>query len=343
MRSLIGGALRTQAIYVVARLGVADHLSLGPRSADDLAQRTGVDADTLVRVLRYLVSNGVFVQDHGGRFALNRPAESLQTAHPRSLRPSAIRAGEDGWTLAAGLLDAVRTGRTPHETRFGKTFFERMSQTGGEAAFAGRVGATAAGIGEGIAALDCVARAQAIVDVGGGRGAVLTHLLGAHPHLRGVLVDREATIAGAQACVDEAGCRDRCQVIVADFFDRVPAGGDVYLLSWVLHDWDDEHAARILRACRLAARPGATLLVVEVMLPPRAEVSRPVASGAITDPYTLDLQMLLLTGGRERTEAEYRALLASAGFTAGNASPLGSARGASVIQAIAGQSRDGYE
>jgi hypothetical protein len=335
VRSLIGGAMRTQSIYVAAKLALADHLSLASRSAEDLAARVHADAATLKRLLRFLVFNGVFAENDDGSFALNRAGEYLQSAHPRSLRPSAIRAGEGMWEVSSRLLSAVQTGRTPHDDVHGTTFFERIAERGKDNAFASRMTSSTAGLGEAIARLDCVTRARTIVDVGGGHGTMLVELLRAHPHLRGVLFDRAATIDGARAIIESAGVGDRCELVSGDFFDGVPQDGDVYLLSWILHDWDDANAARILRACRNAGRRDAALLVVEVLLPPRAVASEGNQNGFIADPYTLDLQMLLLTGGRERTLAEYQELLRGAGYALKETTNLRSARGASVIEAYA--------
>lgn len=337
MRSLIGGAIRTQAIYVAAKLGLADQLSLGAREVDDLAQRASADAATLKRLLRFLVFNGVFVENDDGRFALNRAAEYLQTAHPRSLRPSAIRAGEGMWKVSTRLLNAVQTGRTPHDDVHGTTFFERIAEESKDNVFASRMSSSTAGLGDAIARLDCVKRARTIVDVGGGHGAVLAELLRAHPHLRGVLFDRAATIEGAHALIESAGVVDRCELVAGDFFEGVPKGGDVYLLSWIMHDWDDEDAARILRACREAVGADATLLIVEVLLPSRAIANEGNLNGVIADPYTLDLQMLLLTGGRERTAVEYQKLLRKAGYAVKETTNLASSRGSAAIEAYAEQ------
>jgi hypothetical protein len=326
MRALIGGALRTQALYVIAKLGIPDALSLGARGADELAQRVSADATMLRRVLRFLVFHGVFVEHDDGRFALNAAAEFLQTAHPRSLRPSAIRAGEGLWDVSARLLAAVQSGVTPYEELHGATVFERMSDRGKEAEFASRMSGSVAGVAERLAQLDAIRSAKMIVDVGGGNGALLASLLQAHPHLRGVLFDREATIAGARVL-------ERCELVAGDFFESVPAG-DVYLLSWILHDWDDARATRILESCR-AANEKATLAIVEVVLPPRAIAADAPTTGVIADPYTLDLQMLLLTGGRERTEDEYRELLRGAGYELARiADTRIAARGAAIMEAI---------
>jgi predicted O-methyltransferase YrrM len=334
MRAMIGGALRTQAVYVAAKLGIADHLSLGARTVEDLARLVDADALMLRRVLRFLAFQGVFVEHEDGRFALNALAESLQTGHPRSLRPSAIRAGEGLWDVTSRLMSAVQSGVTPYEQVHGTSFFERLTDRGKEAEFASRMSGSVSGLADRLAALDAISSARRIVDVGGGHGALLAQLLRAHPHLRGVLFDREATIAGAQAVLDRAGVRDRCETVSGDFFEAVPEGGDVYLLSWILHDWDDARATRILQACRAAGTESATLAIVEVLLPDRAQPASGAATGVIADPYTLDLQMLLLTGGRERTAGEYCELLRIAGYELTKiAESTGSARGASILEA----------
>ena len=152
-----------------------------------------------------------------------------------------------------------------------------------------------------------------VVDVGGGQGVLLAAVLRAHPHLRGVLFDQPAVVAGAAPVLRAAGVADRCEVVGGDFFAAVPAGGDVYLLSRILHDWDDARATALLRVLHRAARPGARLVVVERVLPP----------GDAPHPGKLiDLTMLVMLGGRERTEAEFRALLAGAGFSLTRVVPL---------------------
>lgn len=321
LRHLIGGAVRTQAVYVAATLGIADKLALGPRSASELGAEAGADAATLRRVLRYLVSSGVFIEQDDGRFALNAAAEYLQSGHPRSLRPSAIRAGENLWNVAGRLLDAVKSGTTPHEELHESTFFETTNPQ----SFAARMAFSAADLGSAIAADECFAGARTVVDVGGGHGTHLASILQAHPRLRGILFDTAAMLAGAERTLDDV--RDRCELVAGDFFQSVPEG-DVYLLSWILHDWNDAKAEQILRACR---RDGATLLIAEVLLPDHAQ--QIVESEAIADPFTLDMQMLLLTGGRERTLGEYRTLLDESGFALTSIRTPPSTRGASILTA----------
>jgi hypothetical protein len=316
MRNLIAGAVRTQAIYAIAKLGIADRLSLGPRGAEELAQSAGAHAPTLRRVLRYLAAAGIFVENGDGRFALNAAAEYLQTAHPRSMRPSAIRAGEGMWNVAAGLLAAVQSGSVPYESVHGTSFFDRTDAR----EFAARMSGSTAGLAESIATLESIARARRVVDVGGGNGALLLRLLELRPELEGVIFDRPATIDAVRESV--AG---RCELVAGDFFESVPRG-DVHLLSWILHDWDDEQALRILR------NVGPSVVIIEVPLPERAEPAATNA-GVLADPWTIDMQMLLLTGGRERTVGQYRELLEKAGFAVAGVTPLPSRRGATAIEA----------
>jgi len=324
MRQLIGGSLRTQAVYVVSKLGIPDQLALGPRSADELAQRVGAHGDALRRVLRFLVACAVLSETEDGRFALTAMGEYLQTAHPRSLRPSAIRAGEGFWKTVGGLHDVMMTGGADG------SFFQRLAVEGKEEGFALRMRGSTAGLAEAVASHEAVRKARTVVDVGGGHGALLVALLERHPHLRGILFDTETMIAGARRAIEAGPVADRCELAAGDFFQSIPAG-DVYLLSWVLHDWDDERARRILRAC---SRP-ATLLIMEVLLPMRAQALDAPPAGVVADPFTLDLQMLLLTGGRERTLDEYRALLEAENCELVGAAPLASARGASLLTARA--------
>ena len=335
MRDLIGGAVRTQAIYAIAKLGIPDQLALGPRSAAEVAQVTGAHAETLRRVMRYLVTCGVFAEREDGRFVLAPAGEYLQSGHPRSLRPSAIRAGEGMWQTAASLCEAVRTGVTPHDAVHGAGFFERMP--GREAAFAARMSGSTAGIADAVATHESVRDAATLIDAGGGNGWLLMQILERRPQLHGILVETEAMIAVARQTVAKSEAADRCQLVAGNFFDAVPAG-DVMLLSWVLHDWNDDRARAIVRASRQAGIR--TLLIVEVLLPEHAQRIDQAAPGLIADPFTIDLQMLLLTGGKERTLKEYRALLLDEGYSLQTPTPLPSERGASLITAFL---RPGYE
>ena len=295
------------AIHVVAVLGIADLLADGPRGCDELAQATNTDALSLGRVLRALAGVGLFIEDDGGRFGLTPLSTCLRRDVPSSVRPAALLFGIPAqWDPWSDLLHSVRTGQPAFEHRFGMGVFDYYAQHPEAAALfnqfmaAGNAGQHAA-----VAAAYDFSRLTRLVDVGGGNGALLAAILSAYPHLRGILFDRAEVVAGAPAILMAAGVADRCEVVGGDFFEALPSGGDAHIVSRILHDWDDDRAVEILRTCRRALPEHGTLLVVEQVLPPR-ELPPPAAF--------IDLAMLVIAGGRERTEAEYDALFDAAGF-----------------------------
>jgi hypothetical protein len=273
----------------------------------------------MTRVLRGLSLEGI-VSERRGCFALTELGALL----PAFAGPLRAR-GELYYRAASDLLGAVRSGGTSFERVYGASFFEHLDahpshQAAFEASMAGRAEQEAEAV---VAAYDFGAFSS-LVDVGGGRGVLLAAILRSTA-LEAVLVDREGAIEAARTFLGE-----RASCVVGDFFEAVPAGADAYLLSRVLHDWDDEDALRILRVCREAMSAEARLIVVDAILPERA-VDQPFA-------IRMDLHMLLLLGARERTEAEFRDLLARAGFELVRAIPTGSPAGLGVIEAkIKGQ------
>lgn len=327
LRALIGGAMRTQVVSVAAKLGIADLLASGPRSAEELAASARADAGALRRLLRYAVSIGVFMQDPDGRFRLNATGEYLQAAHPRSLRAGAIRAGEGFWQTLSKMGEAVTRGVSPVASD--ASFFDAMRTEGRAGAFANRMLSTAPGLGAAIAGAFDFGAVSRVVDVGGGHGAVLQELLARHAHLEGVLFDTPEMIDAVRA-LRRHEVPQRCAFEGGDFFVSVPPA-DVYVLSWILHDWNDEDAVRILKNCAIAA-PGATLLIAEAVMPEVAERMEQ-RDGLAADPFTLDIQMMLLTGGRERTEAEFRDVLARGGYSLKTTTLLPTTRGASLMTA----------
>lgn len=323
---LASGSWIGQAVHVAAKLGIADLLEDGPKSPATLAEATGAHAGTLHRLLRALASLGVFAEDADGRFALTSLAEGLRTNAPGSLRAYAIMMGEDWhWRAWGGLLNSVRTGQPAFEHVFGCPMFSYFGEHPEaarvfDAAMTSRTGQETAAV---IAAYEWPASAT-IVDVGGGQGALLAAILARNPDVHGVLFDMPHVIAVARGLIEEAGLADRCELAAGDFFERVPAGGDLYLLKRVVHDWDDERASAILRSCRAAMGDRSRLLVIEHVLPP---------GNAPSWGKLLDLQMLVLTpGGRERDEAGFRALLASTGLRLERIIPAGPT--ASLIEAV---------
>lgn len=301
----------SRALHVAAKLGVADRLAVGPRAASELARETGAGADALRRVLRLLASVGVFSEEGDGRFALTPLGDALRSDAPGSARALVrLFAGtgiQDAWRE---LEYCVQTGQPAFRKRVpdGDAFstMDPEQQEVFDAAMATFAPQTAAAIA---AAYD-FSRFGLIADVGGGNGALLIGILGANPRLRGIVFDRPQVAPGAQRKLAEAGLAARCQVVAGDFFDAVPEGADAYLIKHVIHDWNDEQATRILERCRRAMRPEARLLIAEGVYPARIDTSL-ASRGAAAN----DVNMLVATGGRQRSEAEFRALYDAAGFT----------------------------
>ena len=314
----------SQAIYVAAKLGIADLLAAGPRPVDDLAAATQTHAGSLARVLRALAGVGIFAEVRPGCYGLTPLADCLRDDRPDSARPSAILYGEEYRWAIDDLLWSVRTGESAFEQAQEIPFFaylERHPEVGARfdrnmsGRFAARNGAVAA-------AYD-FAPIATLVDLGGGEGGLLRAILTAHPAPRGVLFDRPPVIERVRDCPADPSLNGRLELAGGDFFEVVPPGADGYLLAAILHDWNDARATAILRTVRRAIAPGGRLLLVEEVLPP----------GNVPSPGKfLDLMMLVLVGGKERTAEEFRALLAGAGFALTGIVPT--AAGPSVIEAV---------
>ncbi|HZO31347.1 MAG TPA: methyltransferase [Chloroflexota bacterium] len=303
----LAGAWVAQSMAVVARLEIADRLKAGPRSCDELAAETGTHAPSLYRVMRALASIGLFSEDEQGRFTTTRLGRTLERDAPDSIHPLALMVGSDWhWQSWGRLLDTVQTGEPAFVSQYGTEAYAYFAQHPADGAvFDAHIEAYSRQAARSVTSYD-FGRLQTVVDVGGGYGAVLAAILRSNPKLRGVLFDQPAVIDGARSRVADAGLAGRCELVSGSFFDGVPEGGDVYVLSSILHNWDDARAVEILRACRRAMRPSARLLIVELVIPP---------GNTPADGKLLDLQMMVLfAGGRERTPDEYRALLAAGGF-----------------------------
>ena len=289
---LLRGALGTRALAVAADLGVASALAEGPRRVEDVAREAGADAGTLQRLLRALASDGVFAEEEQGVFRNTAASELLREGWGDFAH---LFGG--AWYRTVAELDA--TPRQPVFPRiFGGDFWSWLARHPDErAAFDRAMEQGKERRIERLAALEW-RDGETVVDVGGGNGSLLVGLLRRHPGLRGIVFDLPETVR------DEATFGDRCTFVAGDFFERVPAG-DVYVLSTILHDWDDDRAAAILRTIRAAAPADARLLLIDAVVPPG------------NDPHGakwLDLLMLVLVGGRERDEAQWRALLDAGRF-----------------------------
>jgi hypothetical protein len=307
LRSLIEGYRVTQALYVAATLGIADLLAGGSRTSDELAAATGAHPPTLYRLLRALASVDVLRELDGRRFELAPLGQPLRSDAPNSVAGLAAYVGRPYyWQAWGGLEHSVRTGENAFRHAYGTDLWAYRAERPEESAIFDR--AMTSNSRRAVAALLAAydfGRFHTIVDVGGGNGALLAAILAAHPALQGVLFDQPHVVAHAPELLAAAGVDGRCQVIAGSFFETVPAGADAYVLRNIIHDWEDEDCQRILAVVRRAIPAAGTLLILERTLGLPNEGREAKFS---------DLNMLVAPGGRERTEAEFAALLAAAGF-----------------------------
>jgi hypothetical protein len=308
LQQLIQGFQVTQCIYVAAKLGIADLLKDGPQSSEDLAQATGTHAPSLYRVLRLLTAVGLLTEGEAHSFALTPLGVYLQTGVAGSMLNTALNyGGEPAWQVWGDLLHSVETGEPSFQYVFGLKAWDYFAQHPEQAAlFNNMMTDLTAGVAPTVAAAYDFSATPTLVDVGGGHGQMLASILQAHPTLHGVLLDLPHVVKGAPPLLEAAGVADRCEVIAGDAFTAVPADYETYLLSRVIHDWDDERAITLLTRCQQAMQPQGKVLLVE----------RVILSGSTPQLLVLesDVNMLVLPGGKERTDAEYRALLSAAGF-----------------------------
>lgn len=321
----------SKVVHLAARFGLADLLAGGPRSAEELAAATGTHAPSLHRLLRALAAFGLFGETEDGRFALAAPGECLRDGVPGSVRPLVLMWGhEDFHRTWDDLEHCVATGETAIKHLFGcdDTFTRYAADPVLGTVFNAGMTVMSAMATDAVVAGYDFSGCGTIVDVGGGQGRLLSGILRATPgRAKGVLLDLPAVVEAAPRLLAEAGLADRCEVVGGDMFAAVPEGGDLYVLKSVIHDWDDERSIAILKNCRrgMGERP-ARLLLVERVLPERMEPGPVAQSHALSD-----LNMLLRTGGRERTEGEFRALLEAAHLRLLRVIPTGTP--ASLIEA----------
>lgn len=306
MLRLGSGHLAAKAIHVFAELGIADLLRDGEMRAVDLARLTSTDAAVLSRVLRFLATVDVVGTQDGDTFRLTALGATLCSQTSAVIKENVLLMSSPGyWGAIGNLLDAVKYGKNAFEGAHGKGFFEYLEHNAAEGAVfnAAMNSSSKAGNAATLAAYDFEC-AGVIVDVAGGKGSFLESVLRRCPGSRGILFDSASVIESAAI---SAGIADRVTKVPGSFFDRVPAGGDLYVLRRILHDWNDEHAGVILRRCREACHAGAKLLVIEA--------APPDEHGSANNWAGLDLLMMILMGGRERTADDFEQLFAAAGFT----------------------------
>lgn len=305
---LIAGTWRSQAVCVAAELGIADILKDGPRSSHEIAHAVNASEDAVYRLLRALASLGLFSSQAQRRFTLTPSGAYLRSDVPGSLRGYARFVAHDFTRRPWGSLAySIRTGMPAADHVFGMGAFDYVAKHPDVAAVVNdaMTAMTSTESPAVVAAYDFPG-IETLVDVGGGHGLLLASILRATPGMRGILFELPHAVDGATNLLRREGVADRCTVMSGDFFEKIPEGGDAYIMKRVIHDWDNERALRILQNCQRAMRPGTKVLVVE----------RVVLPGDDPDmSKLLDLQMLVLTGGgRERTQAEFQELYDAAGF-----------------------------
>ncbi len=305
---MLTGYWVSQMIYVAAKLDLAGLLKNGPRSADDLARATSTHPRSLYRLLRGLASLGVFVEGEAKQFSMTPTAAALLDGVPGSQRAMALMTGEEHYLSWSELLYCVQTGKIGFEKLYGMRPFDFLSTHPEQGAIFDAAMTSVHGK-ESPAALAAYdfSSIKLLVDVGGGNGSLISATLEKHPALRGILFDLAPVIERSVRNLERAGLSGRCQCIAGSFFESLPPGADAYMLRHIIHDWSDDESVTILRNCRQAIGTNAAgrVLVLETVIPPG------------NDPMfgkLLDLNMLVIPGGLERTESEYRELFAAAGF-----------------------------
>jgi O-methyltransferase domain/Dimerisation domain len=303
---MIQGLHISRAVYVAAKLGIADLLAEGPRPASELAKLTKADAPSLYRVLRVLAALKLLHERPRGHFALTPLGERLRANVPGSLRNWATLTDTLGGLLPFDrILDSVMTGEAGLKLAYNDTWIDFLAKHPTAAVnFQAAMSERTAAFAPSVAATYDFSQMRRVVDVGGGRGTLLAAVLAVRTHLQGVVFDLTEGVTDAAETLRATGVVDRCAIESGDFFAAVPSGADGYLLANVLHDWDDERSIAILRNCRRAMHEGGRVLIVERMIFSDPEQSIPTLLS--------DLNMLVLTGGQERTEEEYARLLAGA-------------------------------
>ena len=306
MLQVMSGFWISRCVYIAAKLGLADLLKDGPKTAEELAVATGAHAPSLFRVLRALAAVDVLTQSEDNRFGNTAMSETLIDG-PGSLRWFAMtELGEEHYPAWGELMHSVRTGKIAFDKAFGEPVWEFFGKNAENARIFNNAmsGMTA----QAEAALHAAYKFEGIktiMDVGGGHGGFITSILQRNPAMRGILFDSPQVVEGAQPKLEASGVADRCQVVGGNFFESVPEGADAITMKWIIHDWDDDQSIAIMRNCHRALPANGKLILVEAVVPPGDEMHFA---------KFIDLNMLVMTGGKERTEEEFRQLYEASGF-----------------------------
>jgi len=306
---MVFGFMAAKLVYAAAELRIADLLAEGPRTTAELAEPTAAGAASLRRLMRGLAGLGVVAETDPDRFELTELGTPLRDSAPDSARSLVtMLCGPENWRSWGELVPSLRNGESGWERAHGMTWVEYYERNPEQSAtFNKAMSEHTRGAAPGILAAAGLSRFRTVVDVGGGDGTLLAEALRAEQGLQGVLFDLASGLESAAETLAAAGVAERCRAVPGDFFASVPKGADAYLLKQVIHDWDDDEAIAILRNVREAMVPGARVLIAERMLP---ELAGPADAQSLL----VDVLMLVVTGGRERTEREFHALLEAAGL-----------------------------
>lgn len=320
---LLMGSVIARAIYVAADLGIADLLKDGEKDVKGLSSELGADPRSLYRLLRMLAGHGFFSQTED-KFSLTTLGECLTSEGPQSIRAFILKEDETRWRSIGRLKDAVINGLPSFDQIYGKSYFEYLA-TDPKMNFRFEAGMSNLTTEEDdlIADVLNVSEADTIVDIGGGRGGFISKVLGKHPALKGILFELPHVVFPTNELLLN-GYTDRCEVVSGSFFESIPKGGDVYTLKRVLHDWDDKSSEVILKNCRHSLDQGGRLMVIEAVVPEES------GGHFIKD---VDVYMMALFSGRERTENEFNKLFESSGLKIDRITPTGSML--SIIEAVA--------
>jgi hypothetical protein len=307
MLQIITGYWVSQAVGTAARLGVPDQLAHRPRQSSEVAKAVGADPQALFRLMRMLASIGVFTMDQQGRFGLTPLGDTLRSDVPGSVKNFAVAETAPGhWQPWGQMYEAIKTGEPMCKSALGMELWDWYSKNPEEGDyFNGAMGDLSAAVSDEVIRVYDFADFQKVIDVGGAHGILLAAILKANPKMRGILFDLPRVTATAGESLKTKGIGQRCEVVTGDFFESVPPGADMHVLKQIIHDWSDGECTTILRNCHQALKPNGKLLLVEMVIPPDNSPSMAQA---------MDLNMLVLLTGRERTESEYRDLLAAGGF-----------------------------
>ena len=320
------GFIVSQAISVAGKLFIADHLQGGAKTVEELAQLTGTHAPSLYRLMRALASVGVFSKDENERFSNAPLSEFLRSDHPESLRGAVhMICDREHWQSHGNLLQSVKTGEIAFNCTFGMPVFPYFAEHPEVAEiFDNAMTSFSAPVANAVTTAYDFSGANTIADIGGGHGLLLSTVLQSNKDAKGILFDQPQVVSGANEVLENAGVSDRVEIVSGDFFSAIPVEADVYLMKFIVHDWNDEQCVSILSNLAKSAKPGAKLLLVESVV--EEDDSVPSMS------KVMDLNMLAMTGGKERTAKEYAALFDQAGFKLVNVHPTSSPM--QIVEAI---------